>query len=273
MLPHPVRLRGRRPPAPAGDPLSLRFWRCEAADPRENASRPPPPPPPIPPLLAILLQDVRLAGTKVCDGRGRMNRAARHVAIARSAAPKRALERHGQLRLGSNKKRRADDHPDANARVQLVKRQRLGHTYVSASWRDGVMGPGFVALSQTEAYSPEGLEAMRFADEKYAGRIKVVPSGRSTHFFDGRLIMSYMRGCALCRWLPRLIHLGDSWVPLRNFVGSLGGLLGSCWAVLGPSLPIMGPSWAVGYPGNLWGPILGLSSAMLGPSWGVLTSS
>ena len=89
---------------------------------------------------------------------------------------------------------------------------------------------------QPEAYAPDGINAMKVANDKYAGRLMVVPSGRQTHFFDGRLTMLYLQGCTLCRWPSMLrgflggprsclawavgAHLGHSWAP--------GGILGNC---------------------------------------------
>ena len=60
------------------------------------------------------------------------------------------------------------------------------------SWIDGFVGPGFEAIGSKEAFSPTGAAAITAANKKYEGHLRVIPTGRSTHFFNNHGTMQFL---------------------------------------------------------------------------------
>ena len=225
-----------------------------------------------------LFKDGKLAGQKApCSRRskfsGRLIKAGKFLTAIRT----QALLQGRELGFGRRKRRRSDDAPEQAPRHDVVKRQRSGRTYVSASWRDGVMAPSFVTLGAEDAYSKEGQEAMKQINTKYAGYTRVVPSGRKTHMFNAeltRLYLDFLRLVYRQRRAELAAQLGLKHESLR------GGLLWDAFAgnaqvgfrplrqrwaeemmvtIIGPGSPVKVPGGysANGQPNDAWRQFLG----------------
>ena len=50
----------------------------------------------------------------------------------------------------------------------------------------------FISLASEDAHTPEVQQAIEMVNDRFAGHLRVVPSGRSTHFFDATLTVLYL---------------------------------------------------------------------------------
>ena len=82
---------------------------------------------------------------------------------------------------GAGKRSRVYDKPETMPRHDVVKNQRTGRTYVSASWRDGKMAPPFVTLGADDARSREGQYAMLYAKNNWVACVTIHRSPRGGH--------------------------------------------------------------------------------------------
>ena len=81
----------------------------------------------------------------------------------------------------AGKRSRVYDKPETMPRHDVVKNQRTGRTYVSASWRDGKMAPSFVTLGADDARSREGQDAMLYAKNNWVACVTIHRSPRGGH--------------------------------------------------------------------------------------------
>ncbi len=91
---------------------------------------------------------------------------------------------------------------DNTCHMDRIKNQRRGRTYVSASWRDAShnTSAGMVVLANADGLTRRGMQAIEKTRETMAGHLWVVPSGRSTHFFNADMTMQSLE------WVSFLIR-------------------------------------------------------------------